>query len=80
MDDKFTKVKDYSQELNMVNGKFTLKYNITDSNELNLNTNIYSVKHNIIILRQYPYCVLQKFTIECNNDSEIDIYLANRIQ
>ena len=60
-----------NQELRMKHGIFTTNYHLS-LDSTNPSSQDVAIKQDIRVLRQYPYCVLQTFTIENTTDTTIN--------
>lgn len=60
-------VKNMEQKLNMYHGIFTMSY-IVEYDHIQMN-----VVHDMIALRQYPYCFYQKISLNNHDDSSINM-------
>lgn len=64
-------VTNHIQRLNMRNGNFRNSYTIAPASSP---INNIDVTHDIMSLRQYPYCSLQTFTVTAPVDMSLDVY------
>lgn len=68
-------VDEYVQYLNMYNATFTKAYRLTNG----LTQEVVHVTHEFLALQQYPYCFLQRCSVENRSSSPIDLSLFHML-
>jgi len=73
MDPAQVEMSNLTQELNMMNGMYEMKYKIKPSTASAIPGTV-NVVHDIVLLRQFPYCVMQNITLTATHAQTLDFY------